>query len=266
MAALSVLTDKIHQLSMYEQLMKSIGLSQKELQVYLASLEFGPMTVQGLAQRTHVHRTTVYLQISSLAKRGLMSKTEKDGRTYFTAEPPEAVERLFEKKLEMTRTAQAQFKKILPRLKTLAETASIKPQVRFFEDKEGIESIQRDIIKSRAGSMDEFISIDPDNLLFPMRPGDHRERIARRYGKIRVIYTSKKGAFLPQKEGPRERRFIPADQFAFEGELVIYGGKVALVTPGKKKIGVIIEHRSIADLLRSIFNLAWEEAGRLKPS
>jgi len=248
---------------MYEQYLKNSGLSEKEVRVYLATLEFGPMTVQQLSHRTHIRRTTVYVEIASLARKGFMSKVEKDGRVYFAAETPDSLRRLFRKKIETARQSYEYFKKILPRLETIAETAQDKPRIRFFEDKEGIKNIQQDIIKSRAESMDEFIYIDPENLLFPFKPGDHRSRIAKRYKKIRVIYTSKKGAFLPPREGPRERRFISFEKFPFEGELVIYGGKVAMLMPGVKKIGVIIEHRSIADMLKQLFELGWKEAGRL---
>lgn len=247
---------------MYEQHLKNIGLSEKEIKVYLAALEFGSMTVQQLAHQTSIGRTTVYVEIASLTKKGFMSRAEKDGRTYFVAEMPDALERLFEQRIKSTRHAYNQFKKILPKLKILAEDSGIKPQVRFFEDKEGIKNIHRDIIKSRASTMEEFISIDPETLLFPFHPDDHRNRIAKRYKKIRVIYTSKKGAFLPHRQGPREWRFVPFSQFPFDGELVIYGEKVTLLIPGKKKIGVIIEHRSVAEMLRNLFNLAWKEAER----
>lgn len=248
---------------MYEQLLKNAGLLEKEVRVYLAALEFGPMTVQQLAQRTHIGRTTVYVEIASLMKKGFMSKIEKYSKIYFSAETPESLERLFQKQIEVAKQRYSQFKKVLPRLKTIAETAEDKPRVRFFEDKEGIMAIQKDIIRSRAESLDEFIAIDLDNLLFPRHYKDHRSRIAKKYKKIRVIYTTKNGAALTPKEGPRERRLIPAKQFPFQGELVLYDGKVAMVTQGTKKIGVIVEHRSIADMLRSLFELAWQEAGRL---
>lgn len=248
---------------MFEQYLKNAGLSEKEARVYLAALEFGPMTVQQLARHTNIRRTTAYVQIASLIKQGFMSKTEKDGKVHFTAEAPESLQLLFKKQIKMVMNKYAQFKKIIPRLRTLAETAEDKPRVRFFEGKEGLVHIHKDILRSRAGSMDEFISIDPENLLFPIQPGDHRNRIAKRYKKIRVIYTSPKGPFLSAKEGLRERRFIPIEKFPFDGELVIYGRKVALVVPGTKKIGVLIEHRLIADMFRRIFELAWQEAGRI---
>ena len=249
----------------YEQLLKNAGLSEKEARVYLTVLEFGLMTVQQLANRTQIRRTTVYIQLASLAKKGFMSKVEKDGKIYFAAETPESLLGLFQKQIEAAKKTRVQFKKILPKLKILAETAENKPRIRFFEDKEGITNIHKDILKSR-GSMEEFISIDPDKLLFPFQAGDHRTRIAKKYKKIRVIYTSPQGPVFPKKEGPREARSIPFERFSFDGEIVIYGGKVVLLTAGAKKIGVIIEHRSIADLMRNLFELAWQEAGRLSES
>jgi hypothetical protein len=80
----------------------------------------------------------------------------------------------------------------------------------------------------------------------------------------RMIYTSKKGAILPQKKGPIETLFIPVEKFPFHTEITIYADKVALVSFGRKLIGVVLESEDAANTLRSLFNLLWEELKKKK--
>ena len=50
----------------------TLGLSDEEIQVYLAALEHGSISVLEIAKATNIPRTTVYLLIDSLVKHGLL--------------------------------------------------------------------------------------------------------------------------------------------------------------------------------------------------
>ena len=101
--------------------------------------------------------------------------------------------------------------------------------------------------------------LDDAYQLFQGHPRDHRHEMGKRI-KVpeRMIYTSKKGAILPQKEGPIETLFIPIEKFPFHTEITIYANKVALVSFGRKLIGVVLESEDIANTLRCMFDLLWK--------
>lgn len=249
---------------MYENELKNLGLSDKEAKVYLASLELGPETMLKIARTAGVNRPTTYVQVESLVKKGLMSSFVKGKKRYFSAEPPERLLGLVEVVRKDFEEKEKSFKNILPELQSIFNVAGERPRVRFYEGKEGIKSIQEDILKSNFKTCEEFFAIDPAYKLFPPGKRDHRHKIEKKHKNVptRVIYTSAKGPFLPSKEGSTLRRFVPPKKFPFENEITIYGDKIAIASNEKKIIGVIIESTAVADTLRAIFDLSWEAAGK----
>ncbi|MFH0803661.1 MAG: helix-turn-helix domain-containing protein [Candidatus Tagabacteria bacterium] len=242
--------------------LKQLGLSGNEAKVYLASLELGEATVQEIARKAGVNRPTTYVQIESLIKMGLMSSVEKKKKRFFFAASPNLLSRLLDKKKIEIETKTRDFGKILPELISIFNIGSSKgkPRVMFFEGKEGLKTIQDDILRSQFKSIEEFIPLDDTYKVFPPAPRDHRHRMAEKLNKIpeKVIYTSQKGPILAPKEKFIERRFIPPEKFSFHTEMVIYGDKIALASHKNKLIGIIIDSKEIAESLKSIFNLAWE--------
>jgi sugar-specific transcriptional regulator TrmB len=66
-----------------------LDLSEKEAKVYIASLELGLSTIQEIAGKSQISRSTTYEVIESLMEKGLMSALTKGKKKYFSAESPE---------------------------------------------------------------------------------------------------------------------------------------------------------------------------------
>lgn len=238
--------------------LRELGLADKEAKVYLASLELGSDTAQNIAKKSGVNRATVHVIITEkLIKKGLMSLFKKDKKTFYQVESPEQLLRLLREQEENLKRKEEEFKKYLPELETLYNIAEEKPKVRFFEGKEGLMGIRKDILRSKFDSMAEFVPLDESYEIFPPTSQDYRHQIPKIPKKI--IYSSKSNRLLPQEDFA-ESRVIPYEKFSFNSEMVIYGNKIAMVSLSGKLIGVIVESNGIADSLRSIFNLAWEAA------
>ena len=251
---------------MLEEIFKKIGLSEKMAKVYGVVLEFGSQTVQQIAQRVGIPRPTAYVHIESLTKKGLVSKIEKGGRVYFVAESPENLKRLIEKNLKEAAVASLEFRKNIPQLNILFEAAEEKPRIKFFEGKEGLLTMIKDFKTSKFESAEEFVSMDKAFETIPPNNNDFRQKITKKFKKtpMRIIYTSKRGPFLKDKEGSTERRFIPLEKFPYSGSITIYGSKVALMTKNKHLVGTIIKNREIANTIRTLFNFTWEFLGSKK--
>jgi hypothetical protein len=159
-----------------------------------------------------------------------------------------------------------EIKTILPELKELSMLSRERPRIKFYEGKQGIRRIQEDILRTKnLGNIEEFVPLDDAYQLFPAHPRDHRHWMGKKIAvPERMIYTSKKGAILPQKKGPIETLFIPVEKFPCHTEITIYADKVALVSFGRKLIGVVLESEDAANTLRSLFNLLWEELKKKK--
>lgn len=88
---------------MIQQLLKQIGFSEKETEVYLAVLGQGKITPADIAKITNINRATVYSIAKELIKRGVVAEDLGGKTRYLVALPPQDLDQLAkreEKKLE----------------------------------------------------------------------------------------------------------------------------------------------------------------------
>src|SRR3989338_4834067 len=165
--------------------LKKLGLSDKEIKVYLALLELGEAAVQKISQKSKVNRATTYVILEGLAKKSLVSEIEKEGKTLYGAQDPEFLFNLFKFQEREIKEKEAEFKKVLPELKAIFNLAPQKPKVRFFEGKEGLLAIQENFLKEKNIEINEFYSSDDVHVAFTKDELDRLLKI-RLENKIRV--------------------------------------------------------------------------------
>ena len=68
---------------MLERELMEIGLNEKEVKVYLASLELGQSAVQAIANKSGVNRATTYFVIEGLTTKGLISSFHQGKKQFF---------------------------------------------------------------------------------------------------------------------------------------------------------------------------------------
>ena len=78
--------------------LKEFGLNNKETDVYLACLELGESSVNEIAIKSNIKRTTIYDILESLIKKGLISQTQRGSKRKFFAEEPEKIKKIIERK------------------------------------------------------------------------------------------------------------------------------------------------------------------------
>ncbi len=240
----------------FELELKKLGLSDKEAKVYVALLEIGEGPVQEIAQKSGVNRATTYVILDSLMKQGIVSTVEKGKKTHYAAENPDALSRLFRLQEEEIKAKEKEFISALPELQAIFNRAGAKPKVRFFEGREGVATIQRDILMSGASELVTFVSLDDAFEAFPLRPGDQRRQVISRIPKVRTLYTSRKN----NVPAIGEHRQLSIDQYPFAGDITVYGDKIAMFTLRGKLIAVLIESSELATGLRAVFNALWDRA------
>lgn len=242
--------------------LQKLGFSEKESLVYLASLELGPSPVQNIARKAEVNRATTYVMIEGLMRHGLMSSFQKGKKTMYTAEPPERLHRIVHHERDRVNEKEEVVKRILPDLESLSSASGERPKVFYYEGDEGLEAMRETIFASKAKEMEDFISLDD---LWHLLPGEqwdrHKKKLREKKVKGRMIYTVS-SEYSPPKEakGLWEYRKLPKEKFPMHGELTVYGNKIAMVALKGKLIGVIIESKEMAIMVRSMFELAWSQA------
>jgi HTH-type transcriptional regulator, sugar sensing transcriptional regulator len=240
--------------------LKNIGLSDKEAKVYLALLHLGPASVLEVAAKAGINRPTTYVQIETLKKQGLVSSQTKGKKQLFIAESPSQLEHILDKEEKEIEVKKDDLQKILPDLTTIFNLGEEKPQVRYFEGKEGLLAMQEEFLKVKEKEVLGIFSIDEIFELFPNHSSDYSERRIKKAIRSRIIYTSRKGPILKvaDKASLRKSKFIQPEKMPFTADITIFDNNVAVSSLKGKVGGSIITDKTVANSFRVLFRLIWD--------
>jgi sugar-specific transcriptional regulator TrmB len=231
------------------------GLSEKEAKVYLAMLELKDALPSTISRKTGVKRPTTYVILEALAARGLASRVDKKGLTYYQALDPRIL-------IEDQYTKYKSLEKTLPELLSLHRRFSSAPQMRLFEGKEGLIKIMEDTLTTKTPICNwTNADLAATTILADYYPTYIRKKVAKKVWVNAILGYDKRALDFKkyEKEELREVHLIPKDKFPFKNEICIYENKVAILSH-LDAVGVIIENANIADTQRSIFNFGFEYA------
>lgn len=244
-----------------KQMFRKINLTANHAAVYLATLELGPSTVQEIAKKANVARSTCYLLIEDLIQKGLMYKTGKGKKSLFGAESPEKIEQLLTELWRETQNDLKELENLLPQMKFLYSKKIGKPVIRFYEGTEGIKTIFADTLAADEilvlcqGGRKEKLSQEPKYLL------DYLGEVIARGIKTREII----------EESPADRQYqqkysTPKNQISLAPptknlnlvhiDKLIYADKIAFISY-EKELGIVIEDKFLAENERVSFNVLW---------
>lgn len=251
---------------------RSIGLSEKAAKVYAAVLELGTAFPSKVAEITKIHRTTVYHILTDLTIKGLMTEIEQKKKLCYQAEPPKRLINFTKMQIRLAEESAERAKKILPDIEGLYKLLPNKPRVRFFEGVNGILAVYEDHILQKESY--EMLGISNVETLIPSLPKEFVTKYVHEKEKLgiktRAIFPDSQFSTaydkhvykgIDKKNQPN-MKFIPKEKFPYNCEITIYGNnKVSIINFQKDVlIGVIIEEKTIADMMRMIFELAWTGA------
>lgn len=234
-------------------LLAQLGLAKHESEVYLALLETGPETVAGIAHKAAIDRPLVYRVLPALLSRGLIAKAPKGKRTYYRAQPPETLKRLHD---EVGRALDAS----LPLLEKKFVRTEKRPQVTYYEGREGIISVYEDILRTlpRGGVFYRYSSSKSDRKKIYV-PKDYAKR--RDAAQIeRYVITNNMSAERKKGKFDLSVKAVPhgSDLFAYNITQLIYGDKIAFVDYNTET-AVIIENPVIAQFQTRLFKMFYQK-------
>ncbi|KKU82160.1 MAG: Transcriptional regulator, TrmB [Parcubacteria group bacterium GW2011_GWA1_47_8] len=248
-----------------DKVLQNFKFSDKEIAVYLALLELETATATQIADQSQINRSTVYVIIEALQKRGLISiNKEEDSITKYVASPPERLLQLAEEETKRYQNLVGQIHSVLPELKSRYRGNKPRPKVRLYEGKEGLISAYEDTLTS-SESIRAYASIENMHKALPGYFPDYYKRRADKGIAIRSILPDTEEArqrTAYDKEESRESALVPAGEYSFSPEINIYDNKIVFMSL-VEKFSLIIESKELADAFKKAFELSWKEATRL---
>lgn len=240
--------------------LEQLGLSTRQVDVYLAMLKLGPASVRAIGAEAGVNRGTTWETCKALHELGLVSYFPRGKRRLFCAEPPDRLKALADTRLRDLHEAS-------DRLRTdiLPDLAAMTPDdkaagVRHYEGDAGIEFVLRDILQTVGEGADSFYRVYSSRqirkYLYRPFPTFTRQRVEQGIA-VRVIAMGPGGEDAPLAE----RKWIPTDEANPAASYVaIYPPRCAMISVIKRDYptAVILDAPPIALALSLAFDTLWD--------
>ncbi len=249
--------------------LKKSGLNDKEATIYMAVLELGTAFPSKIAEITKLNRSTVYKILMDLSVKGLITELERNKKICYQVERPQKLVSFARGQVQLAEDRLEQTKRIIPDIEGLFSILSQKPKVRFFDGLDGVLTVYEDhIIEKEPYEMVGYSNVEKLMKIFPQSFKKRYVTMKEKIGitsrgifpstKFNIDYSKTIYREIDKKFWPKIR-IVPPEKFPFTGEITIYGkNKVSFVNFHEQiLIGVIIEDKTIADMMRMIFELSW---------
>ena len=246
------------------QRIERFGLTQREALAYLALLSFGSASAKDVATESNLNRSSTYVLLESLVKKGFASISVKDSNRLYISSPPERLVQALEDDAKIAAERLGEAQSILPELKSIFSCVGPKPKVTFYEGAQGIETVYEDTLASSETIL-AYASIENMHAALPHYFPDYYKRRAAKGIDIRSIHPDTPEALertQRDSEEARDSALVPRKRYDFSPEINIYDNKIVFMSL-REKFGLIIESEEIADAMKKIFELSWAEAKRL---
>jgi len=238
------------------QALKSFGLNDREINVYVSLLELGSSKVNRIAEKSSIIRETTYGILKSLIEKGLANYVIKGGVKYFSATDPSQL-------ISMLKEKQEIIQEVLPTLRSLTKTPYTRTQVELYEGNDGLKTVYKEIINGPQKEIRGFLNTKLAKELLPFfLPSISRERAKKRIKSLMLMDDSEESRerVKNDKKELRETRVLPVLN-NFKTGIYLFGNKTAFVMLKKDEPkGIIINDESIAQSLEEIHKYLWAKS------
>lgn len=236
-------------------LLTQSGLTANQARVYLANLKLGQSSVWDIAEESGVKRTTCYVVLKELQRKGLGSSTKDSKRALYSVAGPT------ELYINLTKRQEA-MKSALAELNALASQSPAKPLVRMFEGVEGMIQAYRSTLNLPEGS-EILIYGNPEVYAnYPDLVRDYvPERVKKRI-RVRTIVPDTKLAYDVTRDDEkilRQTRVLPQSKFDQRTEVNILPNSIYYFAHSEKRpFATVLESPTLAREEKSRFELLWQ--------
>lgn len=234
-----------------EQELRKLDMTEKEIRVYLASLELKRASAQNIAKLAGLSRPTAYRAIENLAKKGLLSKIKQNGAGLVMAQSPNEILGLVRAQKRRFEEQEREFLRVISLLKNKYYFHE-RNEIKFFSGREGMDLLLDDLSLTQAKNI--AVTFLGSNKAEIARLENIYKKLRRRLGKITVreLYSRK---ISPAKLEFITRKNIPSP-VKMNGTIILADKALYL----EKDRGLLIENEETVAILKTFFDIIWQIA------
>lgn len=230
-----------------------IGLNENEAKIYIAIINLGESIVSRIADKAEIKRTTAYLSLRALKKKGLVGQAKKNNQMHYFAEDPKILDKIMQRNNE-------KFLNLMPEIASIIKLTDHQPSVCYYNEGKSYKKVYDDILNYKNQEVLSWhsggISLEKDEyFLNNFNP----ERVSKK--------ISQKTIFFGRKEDLKELgSFVKINLFKFavndinvgNTEIYIYSNKIGIISR-EENLSIIIESEGVSKMFKVIFGFLWEK-------
>lgn len=236
------------------EIVRNLGFTSKAAKIYLAALELGEASVQQLAQKAKVKRTTLYYILDELTEAGALICTKTGKKVYYVPEQPATLLKNAEGKI-------SDFAESLTLLEDKAAYIKRKPRVYFLYGSAGFKQVWDMILNTK--EKEYRIITEGENFLDYAKEKYIVDEIIAKKKKLGVlsrqlIMTSPYAKQIISKDGQENRvskLLSPIYKLPFTE--IITESMVAFISPRFNNMIFIVENDAFSRTRKSVFEILW---------
>lgn len=237
--------------------LKEFGLSDNEIKVYVALIQLGPTTAVKIAEQADLNRSTTYVQLTSLMEYGLVSTYKNRKKTYFSAESPQNLTRLIERKITLLQEKKENIDVLIPDLMKVYAQMEDSVEVKTFHGIEGLKTMRNSVLDAGAPELCGIFNFDELYKTFSTKElMEFSNKRAEAGIPTRAFYNKRGRDALVVP--PQELVRVSEAAHPFSADVYIYGDNVSIASTSGTIFGLTITDKKIAQTLKTLFDLAWE--------
>jgi len=231
-----------------KEILKNLGLENKEAQIYLTLLKKGELTALQISRTTGLERTSIYDILAKLGEKGITATIQKNNTKTFKAIEPKELLLLFQEKY-------TSLEKILPKLNKLQQTKTENTTCEFFTGKESLKTVLRNLIESKQNYFAIGLKQEYEDLLgYFINQGILKVNENKAKETVLVEEGTK---FTKTKNG--KYKFI-SKELSSNTTSIIYENTVIFLLWTQPYFAIRIKNKDLAKAQKNYFDLLWKTA------
>ncbi len=237
-----------------KNILSNLEITDEQADVYLSLLEMGEGNYTEIAKKTGIKRTTLYLILEKMEKKGLIKKG-LDNNKIQAIEP----QQLFEK----MQSNNLIFHQALPVFRSLMREPAKIAKVKFYNGQKGIQQLFMDDLEFYRNKTEKIMRILAGSSFYE-DDADFRDQYAIKRQETgvetRIIgsYDLKPFAKEYQKQFSKQKvKFLPESVGQITGRISASTNRISLIGFLKDESGLVITSKEMADTFIKFFDFTW---------
>ena len=254
-----------------KEFLNKLGLSDKEILVYLHILYSGPQHVAKIGQSCKLTRTNTYDVIKKLEEKGLCHNLGSEYGKKIKANSPNQLKDLIEIKEKEIKSYKAEFENIVSDLEKINFKDDNKVyNVSYFKGKENLKKILNLTLLNKekeiliAGSELDMINILGEDFMISY----NEKRISKKIKLFSLRPGNVRGnniIFKNDIENLREVKIRPENKIRLKSVTILWDNFISFASFNEEDMfATLIENELISKTQKSWFDFIWEKSKKLK--